>query len=125
MRPLFVFIVILPFGCFSSPKTETISREAIGSHVKLRGVAMNRKGGAVLVVGETHVWIEGLLSWPDGDRAIDGRTITVEGTLDEDHNLPVFVPKKDEPLVQGIPVPDGTDLHEASHRYILRNARWQ
>jgi hypothetical protein len=40
------------------------------------------------------------------------------------HDLPVFVQKPGEPPLQGIPVPEGTDLHAASRRYVVRDATW-
>jgi hypothetical protein len=40
------------------------------------------------------------------------------------HDLPVFVQKPGEPPRQGIPVPEGTDLHAASRRYVVRDATW-
>ncbi|MCA9706241.1 MAG: hypothetical protein KDK70_10370 [Myxococcales bacterium] len=108
------------------PVVTEVSADELGHRVRLRGMAIDRKGGAVLAVGEHHVWIEGLHSWPagyyeGGDR---GRELTVTGVLHEDHGLPVFVPKEGEPVVQGIPVPEGTDLEQASRRYVLRDASW-
>lgn len=107
----------------------------MGRTVKLRGMAMDRKGGAVLVVGKAQVWIDDLHAWPagyykGGDR---GRRITVTGVLDRDHGLPVFVEdpvpenaefEHDGVHLQGIPVPAGTDLDEASERFVLRDAQW-
>ena len=104
----------------------TIRAEHIGQSVKLRGVAMNRKGGAVLVVGEEHVWIDGLPAWPEGyyrggDR---GRRLTVTGILHQDRGLPVSVYKKGDPIVQAVMYPEGTDLEKASQRFVLRDAEW-
>jgi len=42
--------------------------------------------------------------------------------LDEDQGLPVFIPDDSDLAVQGIPVPAGTDLEKASHRFLLRDA---
>lgn len=103
-----------------------LSRDDLGRRVTLEGEAVNRKGGAVLQVGDVSVWIAGLEAWPEGyfTGGDHGRRTIVTGTLAEDHHLPVFVPKEDEPIRQGIPVPEGTDLEQASHRFVLRNARW-
>jgi hypothetical protein len=53
-----------------------------------------------------------------------GKRVRVTGTVIERHNLPVFIPRKDELPVQGIPVPEGTDLHKASRRFLLQDAKW-
>ncbi len=58
----------------------------------------------------------------DGDR---GKRVKVTGVLTEDHALPVFIPKQGEPIPQGIPVPEATDLYQASHRYVLKEATWE
>ena len=60
--------------------------------------------------------------WPSG---IEGRTVEVQGTLVERHDLPVFIADPNEPAVAGIPVPPGTDLHEASKRLIVEQAKWK
>ncbi len=104
-----------------------VSEANVGKTVVLKGWAVDRKGGAVLVTDDdVHVWIDGLTSWPEGfyrggDR---GKRLRVTGTLAQDHGLPVFVPKEGEPIPQGIPVAEGTDLDEASKRFVLRDAKW-
>jgi hypothetical protein len=104
-----------------------VSADDVGKPIVLDGWAVNRKGGAVLVTkDDTTVWILDLHSWPDGyyDGGDRGKRVRVTGILDEDHGLPVFVPKEGEPIQQGIPVPEGTDLDEASKRFVLRDAKW-
>jgi hypothetical protein len=108
------------------PPPSSVSREDLGRRITLEGEAVNHKNGAALQVGDVSVWIDGLSSWPDGYFVGGrGRTVSVTGVLAEDHGLPVFVPRDDEPLVQGIPVPEGTDLDAASRRFVLRDATWQ
>ena len=103
-----------------------VSAANLGKRITLVGRAIDRKGGATLVGEGFEVWIADLDAWPDGDRGgDDGRRLRVTGTLAEDHGLPVFVPRDDEPIVQGVPVPEGTDLDAASHRFLLRDARWE
>jgi len=36
----------------------------------------------------------------------------------------IFIQKEGEPAAAGIPVPPGTDLRKASHRYVVRDAKW-
>lgn len=104
----------------------TVSVDDLGKRVKLRGMAIDRMGGAVLDVGGEHVWIDGLHSWPTGyyEGGDQGTRLVVTGILDQDHGLPVFIEKEGAPAIQGIPVPEGTDLEQASRRFVLRDAKW-
>jgi hypothetical protein len=130
-----VLSVALAAACASSePHTQdasrpatSISRDDLGKTMTLRGHAVNRKGGAVLQVGKVTVWIDGLHAWPPGyyEGGDRGRRIVVTGVLAEDHGLPVFVQLEGDPIMQGIPVPEGTDLEQASRRFVLRDARWE
>jgi hypothetical protein len=102
--------------------------ENLGKEITVTGWAVNRKNGAELVgEGGLELWIHDLASWPEGyyEGGEKGRKVRVTGILAKDHGLPVFVPKEGEPVVQGIPVEEGTDLDEASLRYVLKNARWE
>ena len=93
----------------------------LGESLTLEGSAANLKLGALLEVdGGGSIWIDGLDSWPEG-----ARRVRVTGTLIERHDMPVFVPDPNEPIRAGIPVPEGTDIKAASHRYLLRDARWE
>jgi hypothetical protein len=60
--------------------------------------------------------------WPDNAR---DKKISVTGTLIERHDLPVLIHKRgSKEIPSGMPVPKGTDLHEASHRYLLKDVKW-
>jgi hypothetical protein len=96
-------------------------QSSVGQRVTLIGVAEPRKIGAALRGDDFYVWIDGLHDWPTG--YVDHR-VQVVGVLEVRHDLPVFVQKPDELPVQGIPVPEGTDLHAASRRYVVRDAIW-
>ena len=48
----------------------------------------------------------------------------ITGTVIERHDLPVFILGKDEQPRAGIPVPEGTDLQQASRRFLIENAKW-
>jgi hypothetical protein len=50
--------------------------------------------------------------------------LRVTGTVVERSDLPVFVPRPGEPIVQGIPVEPDADLERAKKRYLLQNATW-
>ena len=60
--------------------------------------------------------------WPED---YYGKTVDVTGVVIKKYDLPVFIPKEGQPVVTGIPVSEGTDLHEASKRYLLRKATWK
>lgn len=98
----------------------------VGKVVTVEGVAVNMKVGAALLEEGSAIFIDGMQSWPDGFYLGEerGKRLIVAGTVIERHDLPVFIPKKGEPPVQGIPLPEGTDLHKASQRCLLQNAQW-
>lgn len=96
-------------------------RDRLGREVTLEGVAETRKLGAALRGNGFDVWIDRLERWPA--EAL-GKKVRVTGTLEERHDLPVYIQKAGEPPAAGIPVPEGTDLREASRRYIVRDSKW-
>ena len=96
-------------------------RTQVGLRITLDGVAETRKLGAVLRGENFELWIDRLEQWPV---EVLKRKVRVTGILDERYDLPVYIPKASEPPAAGIPVPEGTDLRLASHRYIVRDARW-
>ena len=93
----------------------------LGQIVTLDGVAEARKLGAALRGNDFDVWIDQLTDWP---RGYAGQRVRVTGVLEERHDLPVYIQKPGEPVAAGIPVPEGTDLRQASRRYVLRDAKW-
>ena len=93
----------------------------LGQPVTLEGVAEARKLGAAVRGSGFEVWIDRLDEWPAGAA---GRKVRVTGVLEERHDLPVYIQKAGEPPVAGIPVPEGTDLRQASRRYVVREAKW-
>lgn len=145
---LFVFsfvIVLVAFGmtgCSTEQSAQSTSTEKLdsedsgkelvtaanlGKRITLEGQASNRKIGAELVGSDFNVWIDGITDWPKEYRASGdkGKKVRVVGILAEDHGLPVFIPKEGEESIQGMPVPEGTDLEKASHRYLLKDAKWE
>ena len=108
-------------GCASPPGRGSQLAGHLGQSVTLEGVAETRKLGAALRAEGFDVWIDRLAEWP---RDLVGRRVRVAGVLEERHDLPVYVARPGEPAAGGIPVPEGTDLREASRRYVIRDARW-
>ena len=125
------FIILLVFIVFFSSCTtdKNISdsndywSKYLSKEVTIRGTAENMKVGA-FVAGKNQegLYIESLDYWPDG---FSGKEVAVKGVLIKRYDLPVFIPKEGEPVLTGIPVSEGTDLHEASKRYLLKNATWK
>ena len=108
-------------GCGNPPKQPERLSALIGHTVTLEGVAEARKLGPALRGEGFDVWIDQLSDWP---REFVGKRVRVTGILEERHDLPVFVQRRGEPVAAGIPVPEGTDLRQASRRYVIRNAKW-
>ena len=101
-----------------------VSKELVGTVVVLKGQPQRRKGGITIVGEGFEVWLvnEELLSDEVFGDDATGPFMSFSGTLDEDQGLPVFIPDDSDLAVQGIPVPAGTDLEKASHRFLLRDA---
>jgi hypothetical protein len=103
-------------------KPEEVIASNLGKKVTFSGEAESRHLGAVLRGKGFSIWIDGLHDWPDDLR---GKRVSVTGTVIERHDLPVFIQNRANRGVQGIPVPKGTNLHEAAHRYLLKDATWK
>jgi len=95
--------------------------ERMGECVVVEGYAVgSRKVGPELLNARFSIGVileEG--DWPD---ELVGGHVRVEGTVAERHDLPVFIAREGEPIQQGIPVPEGTNLEEARRRYVLDKA---
>lgn len=114
---------------YHRPETGTvspISKWNIGKEVTVVGRAANRKFGAKLVGDGFSIFIQGLGTWPEGvgSGGTDGKIVEVTGTLEEGNVVPAFIPKEGDPLVQGVPKPEGTDLAKVRLGYLITNARW-
>ncbi|PKN46684.1 MAG: hypothetical protein CVU59_05325 [Deltaproteobacteria bacterium HGW-Deltaproteobacteria-17] len=128
MKPAAPFLILAAWlACVSCSGTKgpelTVRLESaqVGRTITVEGVAENRKDGAVLRGEHFELWIVELTGWPESDRT----RVRATGILAEDHGRPVFIRRPDEPIVQGVEVPEGTDLEKASRRWVLKNVRWQ
>jgi len=101
--------------------TSRLTAADVGRTITVEGVAENRKDGAVLRGEHFELWIPELTGWPQRGT---GR-VRATGRLSEDHGRPVFVRRPGEPIVQGVEVPEGTDLEAASRRWVLSDVRWR
>jgi hypothetical protein len=108
-------------GCASQSLKREQLPALLGKTVTLEGIAEARKLGAALRGENFDVWIDRLQDWPGN---YVGRRVRVSGVLEERYDLPVYIQKPGEPVSAGMPVSEGTDLRKASHRYIVRDAKW-
>ncbi len=107
-------------GC-AAPSNSSLLADRVGPPVTLEGVAEKRKLGAALRGDGFDVWVDRLSGWP---RESVGRKLRVTGVLEERNDLPVFLQRPGEPVAAGMPAAEGTDLQQASRRYVIRNATW-
>jgi len=121
-RAALVELGVLPAPDVEEPEELSSWDRLVGSEVEVTGTAADQKLGAVLLTSAGTLWIDGLDSWPEG-RA--GEDVTVTGKLVERFDLPVFVQKEGEPVMSGIPVPEGTDMRAASRRLVLEDPEWE
>ena len=112
----------------SPASSSLVTQDNIGKQITLEGRCVDSMSGALLMGEGFSIYLDGIERWPDGYYlGDDERTkVIVTGILSEDHGLHVFVQDDNDPVIKhGIPVPKGTDLKKASHRYILLNAKWK
>ena len=131
MNKLIVLLLALT-SCSTLTVVSTLSdknlNDLLGKKITVEGTAVNAKLGALLITKDSSsIWINGIDSWPTGYYlgGDNGKTLKVTGTLIEKYDLPVFIYKEGELPKSGIPVPVGTDLKEASRRYLLKGAKWE
>ncbi len=109
-------------------QTEEELKLLVGKKIVVTGKTVNMKLGAALhLKNERFIWMDELFSWPDGFYISEkkSKTVKVTGVLTERNDLPVFIHNENDSLVQqGIPVPKGTDLKKASHRFLLKEYKW-
>lgn len=110
-----------PSSGTSKPAADPLESK-LGQLVTVEGIAEDAKLGALLLIGSHMVWIDGLHSWPKDAR---GKLVRVTGKVIERSDLPVFVERPGEPIMQGMPVPAGTDVEKASRRLLLTDAKWK
>ncbi len=99
----------------------------LGQKIAIYGTAVNSKLGALLITKDGHIWIDAMKEWPNGYYlgGDSGKNLRVTGIVIEKYDLPVFIQNNGDLRKSEIPVPKGTDLKEASHRYLLQDAKWE
>lgn len=95
-----------------------------GRCVLAKGYVSGSKLGPLLQSGTFSIAVK--MKDPPGDEAWSrlpgGSLVRVQGIVTERSDLPVFVPKEGKPIMQGTPVPEGTDLAKARRRYLIEEA---
>ncbi len=89
--------------------------------VTISGIAYNARMGAIIDTPEGFIYSADFERWPEG---YYGKKITATGILIKKYDLPVFIQKKGDPLRSGMPMPPGTNLKEASKRFLLKNIKY-
>ena len=131
MNRLIIFLIVILTSCATITKVNSVTdskmNELLGKKVEIVGTAVNTKLGAILITKDGSIWINGKENWPKGyyHGGDNGKKLKVIGTVIEKYDLPVFIEKEGDLRKSGIPVPEGTDLKEASRRYLLKNAQWE
>ncbi len=133
---LILCISILIFGCKSSEtKIQNLDKENNNEVIntkttvnrkddnaanieQIRGLAYDRKGGAIVECNSVHYWIQGKDYWED---KYLNKTVIVRGTIIKRNDNPVFL-DTGEIKVQGIPVKTEEELQTMNSRFWIINA---
>lgn len=94
----------------------------VGQCVEAEGTLEGGPKTGVSLAG--GAWSVGVI--PASDAALrstpGGARVRVRGVVAVRADRPVFIPKKGEPIMQGIPMPEGTDLEQARRRHVIDQA---
>lgn len=85
-----------------------------------QGYAVSSKSSELLDLGGPTL---GVIFDGDGGWQLPlGAWVQVRGTIVQRSDRPVFIPDPNEPIMQGIPVPAGTDIEQARKRWVIEHA---
>jgi hypothetical protein len=123
----FILVALLTIACGCAQRgplkvgEKPIDHALLGKRIVISGHAQDRKAGlCVETFAADVVYLPGGFKIPDFKREMP---VWVSGVLGEDYALPVFIQEPRELPKGGIPVPPGTDLHAARHRWVLTDAK--
>jgi hypothetical protein len=93
-----------------------------GRCVIIQGYAQGQKIGAALNLGGPTLGV--VFDNDDSQWTVPlGVHVRVKGRIAERADLPVFVEDPNGPIMQGIPVPAGTDVEKARRRWVIEHAQ--
>lgn len=128
MKPLLfitgIFTIIILSFCSHQegvPKINNHSKRTLITDETLaivKGIALNRKGGAIVESNSKQYWIDGLDSWED---KYLNKIVIVKGNIENRSDNPVFLDTSDV-KVQGIPVNTEEELKNMKSRTWIINA---
>lgn len=95
--------------------------KSLGKNVTITGTVYLAKMGWFVQAECGDIWLADT-ELPD---ETSDKKITAKGKLIQRSDLPVFIEKEGEPIRSGISVPPGTDLKEASKRYLIEKPEWK
>ena len=127
MKYIFTLIICLNFSFAFCQDTISLP-DSLGKKITLIGKAINAKLGAFLLLDNgSYVWIKNKDSWPSKfyNGNLSGVYVKVTGTLIEAFDKPVYIHNEGDLPRAGIPVPPGTDLKKASHRYLFEKYKYE
>ena len=127
---IFALTAVVNFAVAGAPAKRAASKSdskdvfasQLGKEVTLVGQTQSLKEGERLVGKNFVIWIDGLERWPD---EFAHKQVSVTGVVIERYDLPVYIRRPGEPTRAMMQVPAGTDLRKASHRYLLKSAKWK
>lgn len=128
MKPLLfitgIFTIIILSFCSHQegvPKINNHSKRTLITDETLtivKGIALNRKGGAIVESNSKQYWIDGLDSWED---KYLNKIVIVKGNIENRSDNPVFLDTNDV-KVQGVPVNTEEELKNMKSRTWIINA---
>jgi hypothetical protein len=84
------------------------------------GYAVSSKSSEMLDLGGPTLGV--IFDGAGGWQVPLGAWVQVRGTVVQRSDLPVFIQDPNEPIMQGMPVPPGTDLEQARKRWVIEHA---
>jgi uncharacterized protein YdeI (BOF family) len=84
------------------------------------GYAVSSKSSELLDLGGPTIGV--IFDGDGGWQVPHGAWVQVRGTVVERSDQPVFIADPNEPIMQGMPVPPGTDLEQARKRWVIEHA---
>ena len=94
--------------------------------VTVEGTAKKTKIGAVVEMGSgmTYqiIYLDWLAHWPED---VEGKRVCVSGTLVKRYDMVFWDGRGEPPKGQFQKLPAGSDPHEASKRYLLKDFTWE